>query len=349
MPFTTSRATRRGSVGAATCLLLGCILQTACSYIPPPAFPRPARPLPAEIAARFALPEQPVLRHQTATDEHGTSQGELLCGDELIRFHLHRTDQTERPLVLLVPILAGGRDLMKILARQLVGQGYHAAWCERVAPALKPPQRGPELEQLFRRTVLHQRALLAWLKEQDDPNPTLTFALGVSMGGMVATVLAAVEPTLTGTALCMAGGDVPAIVIDSHETRIVRWRNWRQQEDGLSGAPLKQELQRHLLSDPGRIAPYIDTERVFVVATSFDDVVAPQYQKVLWEALGRPARLTVPLGHYTAALALDGIMKAIADFFDDRTLAETRRRRSIGEPPHLASRRTPRETLTDSR
>lgn len=349
MPFTTSRASRRGRVGAACWLLLGCVLQSACSYAPPPAFPRPARPLPAEIAARFALPEQPVLLHQTATDTHGTSQGELRCGGERIRFHLHRTDRAERPLVLLVPILAGGRDLMKILARQLVGKGYHAAWCERVAPALKPPQRGPQLEQLFRRTVLHQRALLAWLEEQEDPRPTLTFALGVSMGGMVATVLAAVEPSLAGTALCMAGGDVPAIVIDSAETRIISWRNWRQEEDGLSGVPLQQELQQHLLSDPGRIAPYVDTERVFVVATSFDAVVAPEYQKVLWEALGRPARLTVPLGHYTAALALNGIIKSIADFFDERTLAEAARRRDLGEVPHLARRRTADTPLTDSR
>ena len=349
MPFTTSRASRRGRVGAISCLLLGFILQTACSYVPPPAFPRPARPLPADIAARFALPEEPVLLHQTATDVHGTSRGKLRCGEELIRFHLHRTDQTDRPLVLLVPILAGGGDLMKILARQLVSKGYHAAWCERVAPALKPPQRGPQLEQLFRRTVLHQRALLSWIGEQEDPKPTLTFALGVSMGGMVATVLAAVEPSLTGTALCMAGGDVPAIVIDSKETRIISWRNWRAEEDGLSGVPLQKELQQHLLSDPGRIAPYVDTERVFVVATSFDDVVAPRFQKVLWEALGRPARLTVPLGHYTAALALDGIMKSIADFFEERTLAEAEDRRNVDDAARLARRGTTGSALTDNR
>ena len=309
-------------------LLLSCLTQISCSYTPQPTFPRPSRTLPSNIAARFALPEQPSLRYQTPTDSRGTSRGELLCGREIIRFHLHRADLPERPLVLLVPILAGGSDLMRALARQLVDLGYHAAWCQRVAPALRPPQRGRDLERLFRRTVVHQRALLAWLAEQTDPRPASTFALGVSMGGMVATVLAAVEPTLSGTALCLAGGDLPSIVLDSAEPRIERWRDWRQVADGLSRSPLRQELARHLQSDPARLAPYVDTERVIFVSAMFDDVVRPRYQQLLWEALGRPARMTVPLGHYTSALALGPILNAVSDFFVDRAIAKAAERRA---------------------
>ena len=60
----------------------------------------------------------------------------------------------------------------------------------------------------------------------------------------------------------------------------------------------------------------------------FDDVVRPRYQQLLWEALGRPARMTVPLGHYTSALALGPILNAVSDFFVDRAIAKAAERRA---------------------
>jgi hypothetical protein len=67
-----------------------------------------------------------------------------------------------------------------------------------------------------------------------------------------------------------------------------------------------------------RLAPYVATERVLLVAATFDDVVRPRYQDLLWEALGRPGRMSVPLGHYSAALALDAVLDAIVAFFAEQ-------------------------------
>ena len=116
----------------------------------------------------------------------------------------------------------------------------------------------------------------------------------------------------------LAGADLPTILADSAEPRIERWREWRQREDGLSGAGLDLELRENLRTDPLRFAPYVATDRVFLVSANFDEVVRPQHQDLLWEALGRPQRVSVPLGHYSAALALDPLVSSIADFFDDR-------------------------------
>ena len=140
----------------------------------------------------------------------------------------------------------------------------------------------------------------------------------MSRGGIVTTLLTAVEPTLDGSAMCLAGADLPTILADSAEPRIERWRQWRQTEDGLSDSALDLELRENLRTDPLRFAPYVATERVFLVAANFDEVVRPQHQDLLWEALGRPQRISVPLGHYSAALALDPLVSSIADFFDDR-------------------------------
>lgn len=322
MPSTCSEGpappSRRAGARRAGALALFAAAVTGCSFAPAPRHPRPALPLPEEVADRFALPAPPVVEEVTPVDDHGTNRGTLTCGDETIRFHLHRADLPGRPLVLLVPILAGGEDLMRTIARKLVHRGYHAAWCDRVASALRPPQRGPDLETLFRRTVLHQRALLDFLRSRSEPQPVAIFALGISMGGMVATVLAAVEPGLCGTAVCLSGGDLPSILLDSDEQRIVSWRRWRLAEDGLAGRPLAIELRRALSSDPALLAPFVATERVFLVATAFDAVVRPCHQDRLWEALGRPERLTVPLGHYSAGLVLDPILTAVTGFYSRR-------------------------------
>lgn len=317
MPSTSSD---HGWVGRA-CRLMTIACATAlagCAFRAAPAFPRPAISLPSDAKEQFALPGQVQLLKLEPVQGDSVFVGDLACGPETVHFHLYKTVRKEAPLVLLVPILGGGEELLRTMARRFVQRGYHALYCDRAGSALRPPQRGPELQTLLVRTVLHQRIALAWTAECAELRPLATFACGVSMGGIVTTLLTAVEPNLDGSAMCLAGADLPTILADSAEPRIERWREWRQREDGLSGAGLDLELRENLRTDPLRFAPYVATDRVFLVSANFDEVVRPQHQDLLWEALGRPQRVSVPLGHYSAALALDPLVSSIADFFDDR-------------------------------
>jgi hypothetical protein len=50
------------------------------------------------------------------------------------------------------------------------------------------------------------------------------------------------------------------------------------------------------------------------VHATLDEVVPAANQDALWESLGRPRRLLLPLGHYSAALALWPILAAVDDF-----------------------------------
>lgn len=317
MPSTSSEPTASPrSFGRA---LLACALVLGgCAFRAAPHFPRPALAVPTEAKEQFALPGPVELLKIDAVDGPSVMVGDLSCGPETVHFHLYTTARAEAPLVLLVPILGGGEELLRTMARRFVQRGYHAIYCDRAGSALRPPQRGPELQTLLIRTVLHQRIALAWTADCRQVRPLATFACGVSMGGIVTTLLTAVEPSLDGSAMCLAGADLPQILADSSEGRILRWRDWRQREDGLTATQIDLELRQHLRTDPLRFAPYVATDRVFLVAANFDEVVRPQQQDLLWEALGRPQRVSVPLGHYTAALALDPIVSSIADFFDDR-------------------------------
>lgn len=296
--------------------MLACL--PACAFTEAPDFPRAPLPLSDADAERFRVPGPVELLKLEPTGDRTVFVGDLASGPETVHFHLYRAKREDAPLVLLVPILGGGEELLRTMARRFVDRGYHAIYCDRAGSALRPPQRGAELEKLLVRTVQHQRIALAWASDCDAIRPPQKFACGVSMGGIVTTLLTAVEPSLSGSAMCLAGADLPTILGDSSESRIEKWRQWRQSEDGIAGAELDQELRQTLQSDPLRLAPCVPTDRVFLVAADFDDVVRPEHQDLLWEALGRPQRLSVPLGHYTAALCLDPLISSIADFFDGK-------------------------------
>jgi dienelactone hydrolase len=299
-------------------LLLGpllAVLAGGCTFQTGPNCPRPALPLPAWTMTERSL-EQPRLEE---LQDHGggISTGRLVGNGETVRFRLRRQNQaaTPAPLVVLVPILAGGEDLMDQVAQGMCAQGFDVAFCARAGSALKQPQRARELDELFRRTVLHQRLLLAWLRGPENPHPAATFALGLSMGGMVTTVLAALEPDLAGVAICLAGGDLASMVLSSTEERVQKWVDWRFLADGIGHDSLQWELEQCLRHEPLAFAACIPTEKVLFVSAQFDTVVPKRNQDLLWEALGRPARMQVPFGHYSSALAINTVLAAAAAHF----------------------------------
>jgi pimeloyl-ACP methyl ester carboxylesterase len=309
----------RAAATVASAALAVLAAAAACTHTPAPARPRAALP-PALLGVRPA--ELPPARLEALHDDGaGNGRGCLACGGERVAFHLRGGcgdgggGGDGRPVVLLVPILAGGASLMEQVALRVHAHGFDVAWCDRLAPAMKPGQRARDLDELFRRTVLHQRLLLRWLREHRAPGSE-QFVLGISLGGMVATVLAAQEPGLRGTALCLCGGDVAGLVAHSSEGRVRAWRDWRLATDGVGDDHVAWELAQQLTHEPLRWAPAVATERVLLVEATLDTVVPHRHHQLLWEALGRPARYSVPLGHYSAALALDPILDHVARHFD---------------------------------
>ncbi len=310
MPCTSSEALLRHRRALALTLLA---YTAACTFTAPPSRPRP--PLSAD---ELGLPVVTVPRPQLTAlheDAPGRWSGTLTGDGEQVAFQLRGdAGRSGAPVVLLVPILAGGADLMESVARRVQARGFDVAFCARADGALKQGQRGRQLDELFRRTVLHQRLLLRWLRER-APTPVPLFALGMSLGGMVATVLAAEEPDLAGTAVCLSGGDIKTLIAASSESRVQRWRRWRLDEDGIGDDSLRDELAQCLDHEPLRYAPAVPTDRVLLVSAEFDTVIPQRHQDLLWEAFGRPARFTVPFGHYTAALAIDTILAKVTSHF----------------------------------
>ncbi|MHC5065515.1 MAG: alpha/beta hydrolase family protein [Planctomycetota bacterium] len=299
-------------------LSLGCSLQECSPH------PRPALPIPDSLARQYELPGE--VREDSLVpigSEDGVQffRGRLSAGSEEAEFHFLRPENPNaeaRPFVLCLPILAGGKGLMWALALEFARRGYNVAWMERITRALRPGQRGPELEDLLRRTVLHNRMILTWARQQEEVDADRSALLGVSLGGMVGSTVLALEPELRAGVLCLAGADLPEIIIKSEESRVISWRRWRDRRDGMGRVELLRELDRNIASEPSRLGAFVDSRKTFLVASLLDEVVPMHNQDLLWESLGRPQRLLLPLSHYSAALAISGILDAAHEFMEEK-------------------------------
>lgn len=293
-------------------------LTSACTSVPVCPHPRPAQPIPRAVAARYDLPGPLVERSFVPIGSDGSlryARGRLEAGDEVSDiFFIQPAGDGPFPFVLLLPILAGGQELMWLFGQDLAARGYAVGWSRRVASALTEDQRSVELEGLFRRSIIQARMLLAWSRRQPQIDRTHAGLVGFSLGSMIGSAVLALEQELRGGVLCLAGGDLADILMVSAEPRAVRWRGYRFEGDGIGSEALERALRSDLVSDPARLARYVDTEKVLLVSARFDDVVPMRNQDLLWESLGRPRRMLVPLGHYTAALAIGRVLDAADEF-----------------------------------
>jgi hypothetical protein len=96
-------------------------------------------------------------------------------------------------------------------------------------------------------------------------------------------------------------------------------RDWDRSRasHNLTNRQFYQALQAVIRTDPVKLAPYVDRDRVLMLIARFDRSVPTPYQLKLWRALGKPRADFVPLGHYTSILALPAHRQNLMSFFEE--------------------------------
>jgi hypothetical protein len=236
-----------------------------------------------------------------------------------------RLAQKPLPGLLVLPVLHDPLNLaVGPLARYLALRGF-AVLELRSGPSflsrvrVDPQGVGPNWDEVVSEMIVDGRRALDWLCARDEVDPGRLGIVGVSHGAIVAPCVMGADSRLTAGVFCMGGGDERLLVARSRERNVRRFRRRLMRAHGLRDPALLLRPGPETLSptDPLRYAPAVDPRRVLVVKTRWDWAVPPEAQDKLWDALGRPRRITLPLGHISFGLVYPMIARRAAAFLHE--------------------------------
>ncbi len=243
------------------------------------------------------------------------------------RFYLPRADPAfPRPAIVVLPVLHDRHNLASgALARHLASRGFATlelrsgpSFLDRVR--VTPDGSGPTWEEVVADMILDGRRALDWLCARTEVDAKRLGIVGVSHGAIIGPCVLGADPRLLAGVFCMGGADQAMIVARSREPSVRRFRQRFLRARGLTNPEdlLRLGHEKVSLTEPLRYAPAVDPRAVLLFKTRLDRAVVPEAQDKLWEALGRPRRITLPLGHFGFGLAFFYAAERTAEFLWER-------------------------------
>jgi dienelactone hydrolase len=228
----------------------------------------------------------------------------------------------KRPAVIVLHILGADFPLSRYLAARLADRGIAALFVKLPYYGERRPASGgldakkfltPDIDRTvlaMRQGICDVRRAAAWLATRPDVDANRLGVSGISLGGIVSSIVVAVDPSIREGAFLLAGGDLSTILWQMPEGKAFRAR-WI--ESGRTLADLKALTDPF---DPLAYAGRLKGKRVFMMAGKVDEVIPPASAQALWEAAGRPPICWYDCGHYSAVgFLLPGIRRTV-DFFE---------------------------------
>ena len=226
----------------------------------------------------------------------------------------------KRPAVVVLHILGADFALSRYLAARLADRGVAALFVKLPYYGERRPPGGVKRflstdigrsVDSMRQGVLDVRRALAWLGARPEIDPAKLGVTGISLGGIVSSLAAAVDPSVHRAAFLLAGGGLDEILWNMPETEAKRYRKaWL--DSGRTRADLKI-LTAPL--DPLTYADRLKGKAILMIAGTIDEVIPPSAAKALWETAGKPTIIWYDCGHYSAAGFLLPAIRRTVDYF----------------------------------
>jgi cephalosporin-C deacetylase-like acetyl esterase len=227
----------------------------------------------------------------------------------------------KRTGVIVLHILGADFPLARYMAARMADRGVAALFVKLPYYGERQPQgRGPSTKRFLsadiertvtsmRQAVCDVRRAACWLAARPEVDSERLGIAGISLGGIVASLAAAIDPSIKQGAFLLAGGDLSSILWGMPEG--ARYRaQWI--ESGRTRSDLKTLTDPF---DPLTYANRLAGKRMLFIAGKVDEVVPPSSTLLLWEAVGRPPIRWFDCGHYSAVgYLLPGIRQTV-DFF----------------------------------
>ena len=226
----------------------------------------------------------------------------------------------KRSAVVVLHILGADFALSRYLAARLADRGVAALFVKLPYYGERRPAGGQkrflstDVERSIgsmKQGVLDVRRAASWLADRPEIDPGRLGVAGISLGGIIASLASAVDPTINRASILLAGGDLHEVMWTMPEAR--RYRQlWI--DSGRNKADLKALL---LPLDPLTYADRLKGKHILMMAGNVDEVIPPASARALWEAAGRPTMIWFDCGHYSAAGILLPAVRRTVDFFAD--------------------------------
>jgi hypothetical protein len=300
------------TMGCGLLLLGSIILCTSCApsglskkYAGP-------REMPADVRAYYSYPPRTVEPKVEVRKEKKHYQMLRIqfpstlnvYGDEEIKVDYYMCTKPGRhPTVLMLPISGGVDFSVESFAYVFAPRGINCALVHNRDVEIEQTQSADEVEAYFRQTVLDNRQVLDYLVTRPEVDANRIGALGLSLGGIKACLVAASDPRIKCAVLGLAGGSMADIAMHSTEPGLKDYVD-EIEARGISGESVYCELHRKIRTDPLRLGSYIDARTTLMFIAGFDRVVPTWAGKQLRDTIGRPKTIWLCAGHYTSFLYL---------------------------------------------
>jgi dienelactone hydrolase len=250
------------------------------------------------------------------------------------------TDRKQKlPAVVMLHILGGDFELSRMCCRTLANQGIASVFLKmpyygpRRAEGSRERMISPDPEQTVARmtqAVQDIRRAADWLLSRDEVDPNRVGITGISLGGIVASLSASIDPRFQRNCFVLAGGDFATLFMESAELDDAR-RAW--EDEKVTAEQVGEALHE---VDPVTYATRLRNRDVLMFNSKHDKVIPRLCADKLWKAAGQPQRIWWNATHYTAALYLPSGLKQMSDFFKKQP-TEVHQRNNNGVPDHSTS------------
>jgi len=222
------------------------------------------------------------------------------------------------PAVLVFSILQSGEFFSLGLGRALAKSGMVAFVVDQKGEIFRTDELDLEFsDAVLRQAIVDSRKIVTWLQGRPEVDRSRVGAVGISMGGIQAALLAGIDPRITASVWMLAGGDLVSMLAYTMEPGIRRARKKILPKQGLTPEQFARQY-RDALIRPEDYARHVDPAGVLMVNACFDRVVPKQNRRLLWEAAGRPQRRFVPLGHFSSLLVYPMSKRWAVRFFKEQ-------------------------------
>lgn len=221
----------------------------------------------------------------------------------------------KHPTIVVSPVYRENYALSRFVSGCFARHGFNSCIVYRWRELLRPDQEVSELEETLRLTVIRYRQVVDFLSQREQVDPQRLCSYGMSAGGVVNTLVAAIEKRLKVHVIGLAGGSVADLLSKSHESNMKRFRKTYMARKGVDLEGFHSHLWEGLETDTLKLAPYIDARRVLFIMAMFDTTVTTNSCLRLSRAMGNPKRIHLPFNHY-ALIFLPLLLPKVRGFYE---------------------------------